>query len=555
MSVSKPLTVVERIKTASRGLRGTLSESLSDELTGAIREDDQTLIKFHGMYQQDDRDRREERTAKKLEWLYSFMIRLRLPGGYMTAEQWKALHHVAGEHTTGVIKITTRQTVQLHGILKSHLRPTIAAFNTVALDSIAACGDVNRNVTCSAHPSQSRVHAEVFAYADKISTMALPKTRAYYEIWLNDEPLQDKDVEEDPLYQDRYLPRKFKIGIAIPPDNDVDVMSNDIGLIAVVENDQLVGFNLAVGGGLGTTHGNAATYPRLATVIGFVSGEENVLKAVYEVITIQRDFGDRTDRKMSRLKYTLDRMGIDAFTKELERRTGFTLEKERPFHFSQRKDHFGWQQNHEGLWYYTAFVETGRVTDDQQMKLKTALYTIATSGKAAFRFTCNQNIVVADVAASDKAFVEEILQQHGVIAFTENAGAMRRSAIACVAFNTCPLALAEAQRYLPSLISKIEPLLVKHGLEKDDISIRMTGCPNGCGRPTMAEIGLIGTAYGKYNLHLGGDRLGMRLNRKVYADLDEASILATLDGLFAQYVQERQADESFGDYIHRRELA
>lgn len=555
MSEQKPLTVVERIKTASRGLRGTLSESLSDELTGAIREDDQTLIKFHGMYQQDDRDRREERTAKKLEWLYSFMIRLRLPGGYMTAEQWKALHHIAGEHATGVIKITTRQTVQLHGILKSHLRPTIAAFNTVALDSIAACGDVNRNVTCSAHPSQSRVHAEVFAYADKISTMALPKTRAYYEIWLNDEPLKEKAVEEDPLYQDRYLPRKFKIGIAIPPDNDVDVMSNDIGLIAVVENDQLLGFNLAIGGGLGTTHGNASTYPRLATVIGFISGEERVLKAVYEVITIQRDFGDRTDRKMSRLKYTLDRMGIDGFTKELELRIGFSLEKARPFSFAQRKDHFGWQQNHEGLWYYTAFVETGRVTDDQNMKLKTALYAIAESGKAAFRFTCNQNIVVADVRASDKDFVQDILQQYGVTAFTENAGAMRRSAIACVAFNTCPLALAEAQRYLPSLISKIEPLLVKHGMDKDDISIRMTGCPNGCGRPTMAEIGLIGTAYGKYNLHLGGDRLGLRLNQKYKSDLDEDAIIETLDEAFGVYVKEKTGNESFGDFMNRRGLA
>ncbi|TAH02252.1 MAG: NADPH-dependent assimilatory sulfite reductase hemoprotein subunit [Sphingobacteriales bacterium] len=555
MSIQKPLTVVERIKTASRGLRGTLSESLSDELTGAIREDDQTLIKFHGMYQQDDRDRREERTAKKLEWLYSFMIRLRLPGGYMTAEQWKALHHITGEHTTGVIKITTRQTVQLHGILKSYLRPTISAFDTVALDSIAACGDVNRNVTCSAHTSQSKVHAEVFAYADKISMMALPKTRAYYEIWLNDEALLEKAVEEDPLYQDRYLPRKFKIGIAIPPDNDVDVMSNDIGLIAIVENDHLLGFNIAVGGGLGTTHGNTSTYPRLATVIGFVSGEERILKAVYEVITIQRDYGDRTDRRMSRLKYTLDRMGIDVFKKELEHRIGFKLEKEKPFAFSQRKDHFGWQRNHEGLWYYTAFVETGRVTDDSKMKLKTALYEIAESGKAAFRFTCNQNIVVADVADADKAFVDEILQRYGVISFTESSGAMRRSAIACVAFNTCPLALAEAQRYLPSLIGKIEPLLAKHGLDKDDISIRMTGCPNGCGRPTMAEIGLIGTAYGKYNLHLGGDRLGLRLNQQYKSDLDEAAILEILDHALDAYVKERVDDESFGDYIYRRGLS
>lgn len=552
MSSPKPLTVVERIKTASQGLRGTLAESLNDELTGAIREDDQTLIKFHGMYQQDDRDRREERTAKKLEWLYSFMIRLRLPGGFMTAAQWKALHHVAGDHATGVIKITTRQTVQLHGILKSQLRPTIQAFHTATLDSIAACGDVNRNVTCSAHPSESALHAEVFAYADKISTMALPRTRAYYEIWLNEEPLAEKLAEEDPLYQDRYLPRKFKIGIAIPPDNDVDVMSNDIGLIAIEENGKLAGFNIAVGGGLGTTHGNEATYPRLATVIGFVAGEANVLKAVYEVITIQRDHGDRTDRKMSRLKYTLDRMGVDAFKAELERRTGFALQPARPFAFTQRRDHFGWKENHEGRWYYTAFVETGRVKDDTVATLKTALYEIAETGKANFRFTCNQNIIIADVQKGDKPLIEEILGKHQVISVTEAAGAMRRSAIACVAFNTCPLALAEAQRYLPALISKIEPLLGKYGLKEDDISIRMTGCPNGCGRPTMAEIGLIGTAYGRYNLHLGGDRLGLRLNRRYAKDLDEAGILAVLDGLFADYVRDRAEKETFGDYMNRR---
>lgn len=555
MSEQKKLTVIERIKTASRGLRGTLLESLNDELTGAIREDDQALIKFHGMYQQDDRDRREERAMKKLEWLYSFMIRLRLPGGYMTAEQWQALHHIAGEHSTGVIKITTRQTVQLHGILKSHIRPTLQAFNTVALDSIAACGDVNRNVTCSAHPSVSPVHAQVFAYADKISRLALPKTRSYYEIWLDEEPLADSGKEEDGLYQERYLPRKFKIGIAVPPDNDVDVFSNDLGLIAIVENGQLLGFNIAVGGGLGTTHGNDATYPRLATVIGFVAGEENILKAVYEVITIQRDYGNRTDRKLSRLKYTLDRMGVETFKAELEMRTGFSLEPERPFKFTQRHDHFGWQRNHEGLWYYTAFVETGRITDEGGVKMKSALLDIAEKQLAAFRFTCNQNIIIADVSEEHRITVEEILRAHGVLQQTTTAGAMRKSAIACVAFNTCPLALAEAQRYLPTLISKLEPVLEKHGLLKDEISIRMSGCPNGCGRPTMAEIGLIGTAYGKYNLHIGGDRLGMRLNSKFKNDLDEKALLTELDGMLGLYAQERYPGETFGDYANRRYLS
>ncbi len=322
-------TPVERIKKQSEGLRGTLKESLLDEHTGAIREDDQTLMKFHGMYMQDDRDRREERAGKRLERLYSFMIRLRLPGGFLTAEQWEALHHVTGEHTTGVIKITSRQTVQLHGILKNHIKPTITEFNAFHLDSIAACGDVNRNVTATAHPNASPVHEEVFGYADKISLLLLPKTRGYYEIWLDNEKLVEK-TEDDPLYQDRYLPRKFKIAIAIPPFNDVDIFTNDLGLIAIVEDGQLIGFNISVGGGLGTTHGNPDTYPRLGTVMGYVD-KENVEKVVYEMVTVQRDFGNRSDRKLSRLKYTIDRMGVEAFKQELESRIGFSLEPEKPY--------------------------------------------------------------------------------------------------------------------------------------------------------------------------------------------------------------------------------
>eukprot|EP01136_Pigoraptor_vietnamica_P028149 Opistho-1_new@7421 len=315
-------SAIEKIKEASDHLRGTLRESLQDEITGAIREDDQAVIKFHGMYQQDDRDRREERAAKKLERLYSFMIRLRLPGGFLTPEQWIAVHDVAGENSTGVIKITSRQTVQLHGIIKSKIKPTIQSFSEAKLDSIATCGDINRNVLCSSHPKESPLHAEVFAYADKISQLLMPKTKAYYEIWLDEEPLLDKKEEEDPLYQDRYLPRKFKIAIAIPPNNDVDVFANDIGLIAVIENEELKGFNIAIGGGLSSTHGNPETYPRLATLIGFADSEEKTLQAVYEIATIQRDHGNRSDRKLARLKYTVDRLGVDWFKQELERRTG-----------------------------------------------------------------------------------------------------------------------------------------------------------------------------------------------------------------------------------------
>jgi sulfite reductase (NADPH) hemoprotein beta-component len=274
MSTDQKLSGIEKIKTQSNGLRATLLESLQDEITGAIREDDQAVIKFHGMYQQDDRDRREERAEKKLDRLYSFMIRLRLPGGFLTAKQWEATHHIAGEYSTGVIKITSRQTIQLHGLVKSAIKPTIQAFNASNLDSIATCGDINRNVLCSSHPNESAIHAQVFAYADKISELLMPKTKAYYEIWLGDEKIVDKKDEEDPLYQDRYLPRKFKIAIAIPPNNDVDVYANDIGLIAVIENEQLKGFNIAIGGGLSTTHGNPETYARIGTVIGFTDTEE-----------------------------------------------------------------------------------------------------------------------------------------------------------------------------------------------------------------------------------------------------------------------------------------
>lgn len=550
MSKKNNLSAVEHIKTSSDGLRGTLKESLDEGLTGALYEDDQSLIKFHGLYQQDDRDRREERSAKKLEWLYSFMIRLRLPGGFLTPEQWIGLHHVAGEHSTGTIKITTRQTVQLHGILKSEIKPTIQSFNTLNLDSIAACGDVNRNVTCSAHPKESAVHEEVFHYADKISTMALPKTRAYYEIWLDEEKIADKN-EEDPLYQDRYLPRKFKVGIAIPPNNDIDVLTNDVGLIAIIDNGELKGFNIAAGGGLSSTHGNPNTYARLATVLGFVN-TENVLKAVYEVMTIQRDHGNRSDRKLARLKYTIDKFGVDAFRTELEKRCGFQLEEAKPYIFTDRKDHYGWKQNHEGKWYYSVFIENGRVLDDEKIALKTALLEIAKTGKANFRFTGNQNLILADIVEADKAIVEELLVKFGVIAHTDQAGALRKNAMACVAFNTCPLALAEAQRYLPSLIDKIEPLLKKHSLQNEEIILRMTGCPNGCGRSPAAEIGFVGTAYGQYNLHIGGDRVGERLNTKYKDSLNEEQILSALDELFAVYKAERTEGETFGDFSYRK---
>jgi sulfite reductase (NADPH) hemoprotein beta-component len=542
---------IERIKQKSDGLRGTLIEGLQDEITGAISEDDQALLKFHGMYQQDDRDRREERAEKKLERLYSFMIRLRLPGGFLKPEQWVAAHHIAGENATGVIKITTRQTLQLHGLIKSKIKPTIRAFSQVRLDSIATCGDVNRNVICAAHPMQSSIHAQIHGYALKISDLLMPKTGAYYEIWLDREKILEKKEEEDPLYQDRYLPRKFKIAIAIPPNNDVDVFANDIGLIAIIESNQLKGFNIAIGGGLSTTHGNTATYARLATEIGFLSGEENIMKAIYSIVTIQRDFGNRNDRKLARLKYTVDNHSLGWFKEEVERRMGLALEAAKPYSFTSRKDYYGWEKNEQGLWYYTIFVESGRILDDEKLKLKSALLEIAKTGLANFRFTGNQNLILSDINIKDKPIIESILTNYDVIRYMASLSSIRKNSMACVALNTCPLALAEGQRYLPELIGKIESILDKYNLTGEEIIIRMTGCPNGCGRPNLAEIGLVGTSYGHYNLHLGSDEAGTRLNKIYKQDLDETDILLEMDRLFAAFQKERTPHERFGDFAIR----
>lgn len=545
------LSSTERIKMASDNLRGTFAESLANEITGSINEDDIALVRFHGMYIQDDRDRRDERAEKKLERLYSFMIRLRLTGGVLSPEQYIALHNIAGENSTGILKITTRQTIQLHGVLKSKVKPTLKAFNEAGLTTIATCGDINRNVLCSSHPKQSPLHGEIFAYAKDIATMLLPKTNAYYEIWLDGEKLAEKELEKDELYQNRYMPRKFKVAIAIPPNNDIDVLANDLGLIAIVENGELKGFNIAIGGGMSATHGNPDHYPRLASVLGFVAGKEKTLKAVYEVLTIQRDYGNRSDRKVARLKYTVDRLGLDWWKQELERRCGFELQEAKPFHFESRRDYYGWEQNHEGLWYYTVFVENGRILDDENVSLKTALLEVAQTGKASFIFTCNQNLILGDITGENKATIQEILERFRIIEHTNNASVIRKNAMACVALNTCPLALAEGQRYMPALLSKIEPLLIKHDLIMDEIVIRMTGCPNGCARPFAAEIGFVGTELGKYNLLLGGDRIGQRLNKLYKESLEEEAILTELDYLFGRYAEERVNGETFGDFAYR----
>lgn len=551
MSDNEKLSANEGIKTRSRGLRGTLAEGLQNQLTGQLSADDQQLIKFHGSYQQDDRDRREEREAKKLEPAYSYMIRLRLPGGDITPEQWLGLQPLLEANTTGVMKITTRQTIQVHGVIKSKLKPTMQWFDKFGLDAIAACGDVNRNVMAGSHPATSLFHEEVHAFADKISGHLLPKTKGYAEVWLDGEKLAEGEkAEEDPLYKEHYLPRKFKIGLAIPPHNEIDVFTQDLGFIAIEENGKLAGFNVTAGGGLGATHGNAATYPRLGSMLGFVTPDQ-VLDVAWQVVAVQRDNGNRSDRKLSRLKYTIDRMGLEAFKAEVESRLGFVFQESRSFTFTERVDKYGWLQDHKGNWHYTFFVENGLVKDDPEYRVKSALIAIAASRKCGLRFTGNQNIMLLDIAEGDKAEIEVLLEEHGIIKTQAAFSPMRSGAIACVALPTCPLAMAEAQRYLPDLIGRIEPLLEKHGLKDDEISIRMTGCPNGCGRPYVAEIGLVGRSAGHYDLRLGGDRLGYRLNTTYKEGVNEEEILSTLDTLFGDYRKESTAGETFGDFCQR----
>ncbi|MCB1201000.1 MAG: NADPH-dependent assimilatory sulfite reductase hemoprotein subunit [Leptospiraceae bacterium] len=545
-------TIAEKAKRTSNGLRGTLADSLKDEHTGSLRDTDQLLVKFHGIYQQDDRDRRREREERKLDKLYSFMIRVRIPGGFIGPVHWEMAQNIAGKYSTGTIKITTRQTIQLHGILKSNLKPTIKSFNEVFLDSIAACGDVNRNVTTTANPASSPHHDEINNLAKEISKMLLPKTRAYYEVWLDSEKLVEK-TEEDPLYRDVYLPRKFKIGVALPPWNDVDIFTNDIGLIAIEENGKIIGYNVAAGGGLGTTHGNEKTYARLATVLGFVP-KESVLKVVYEIVTVQRDFGNRDDRKLSRLKYTIDNMGLEEFKKEVEKRSSISFQSIKPYSFKTRSDQYGWAQDAKGAWHFTLFVENGLVTDSEDRKLKTALYEVAKTRRAAFRFTCNQNVIFADIKTSDVPVIEEIIRKYKLQEINETASLVRKNSMACVALNTCPLALAEGQRYLPLLLDKVDAVVTKNNLNNEPITFRMTGCPNGCARPYNAEIGLIGTAYGKYNLHLGADCNGTRLNKKYRENLEESEILQELDSLFARFNREKNTGESFGDFCNRAGL-
>ena len=551
-SVFSPLSDVERIKTATRLLRGTLAESLEDAWTGALRADDTQLIKFHGSYQQDDRELRNERELQKLEPAYSFMIRTRTPGGVVSPGQWLALDAIARTHANGSLRLTTRQAFQIHGVIKRELKPTLQAINAALIDTLAACGDVNRNLLIASNFDASPIHAQVYAQAVALGEHLLPRTRAYYQLWLDEEQIAGTP-EDEPVYGPTYLPRKFKIGFAIPPSNDVDLYSQDLGFAAIVEDGVLTGYNVSAGGGLGTTHGDARTYARLGDTLGFIACGD-LVKVGEAVLTTQRDHGNRSDRKLSRLKYTIDRLGLQVFKAEVERRAGVLFAPARKLVWLQQGDRFGWHEGQDGRTSLTLRIQSGRIADRDGVTNLTGLREIARIHQGDFRITPNQNLMIAGITPTTRAAIAELVRTHG-LDLHEQLSPVRLNSLACVAFPTCPLAMAEAERYLPAFGAKVEELLEQHGLARADIGLRISGCPNGCSRPFLAEIGLVGKALGRYNLHLGGDRLGLRLNRLYRENIDESEILSTLSGLFAGYARERKDAEGFGDYTLRRVLS
>jgi sulfite reductase (NADPH) hemoprotein beta-component len=540
---------IEVIKGNSGYLRGTIKDSLDDPLTGGLRAEDQILIKFHGTYQQQDRDLDEERKRQKLEPLYSFLIRVRVPGGVATAPQWLAMDQLIEEYGDKTLKLTTRQAFQFHGVLKRNLKTTIQEINKSLLDTIAACGDVNRNVMCSANPFESAVHGEVAEDAKRISAHLTPQTNAYHEIWLDGELVEGGEKEEEPLYGKLYLPRKFKIAIAIPPRNDSDVLSNDLGFIAIVENGQLTGYNVTVGGGMAYSFGNELTYPRVADVVGYFT-KEKIVEVAEAVLIFQRDHGNRSERKNARLKYTIDRLGLDFFRSEIKRTKGILLEPAQKYDFDSMGDKYGWIQSGDGLWHYTLFVEGGKLIDRNGYLAKTALREIAKVHHGTLILTGNQNVVIAQVTAEQKPLIDKLLNKYKMID-GGRLSSLRQNSVACAALPYCGLAFAEAERYLPTLINRIDKVLEANGLLQTPISIRMTGCPNGCGRPFLAEIGLVGRGPGLYNLYLGAGFVGNRVNKLYKEMLSEDGIINALSPLLQDYAQNRANDEYFGDFVIR----
>jgi len=548
--LSQPLDKLgpdETLKANSDYLRGNIAHDLLDRITGGVTFESNKLMKFHGIYQQDDRDIRDERRRQKLEPALTFMVRVRLPGGVCMPEQWLKIDELARTHGGNTIRLTTRQTFQFHWVLKEEIKPTIQGLHDALLDTIAACGDDARGVMATADPLDSEVDREIAELAKKLSDHVIPRMRAYHEIWYGKERIASSE-EEEPLYGATYLPRKFKIAFVVPPSNDVDVYTQDLGFIAIVGAGDVEGFNVTIGGGMGRTDNEPRTYPRLANVIGFIP-KERLLETADAIISVQRDYGNRAERARARFKYTIDDKGLDFITAEIERRLGAPLEPARPFELTSNGDQLGWRETDRGLFNFGLFIQNGRVSDLPGRSIMEGLRAIAEIHKGQFRLTPNQNLIIAGIPAEEKPRIEALLEEHGLSDSAQSS--LRSNSIACVALPTCPLAMAEAERYLPDLLTKIEAILAANGLLKDPITIRMSGCPNGCSRPYVAEVALTGRAPGKYNLYLGGGFHGERLNRLFAENIAEDRILAILSEQLSAYARNRSPGERFGDFFNR----
>jgi sulfite reductase (NADPH) hemoprotein beta-component len=551
-AAAKPLHKNESLKAESNFLRGHILRDLADRTTGGITEESSQLTKFHGIYAQDDRDLRNQRRKEGKEKAFIFMTRIRVPGGVCTPAQWIVLDKLSDTHANGTLKITTRQAFQFHGILKENLWQTVNQINGALLDTLAACGDVNRNVMCNPNPEQSSLHAETLRVTRALSAHLSPRTRAYHEIWLGDELVAGGHPpdDEEPIYGKAYLPRKFKIVIAIPPSNDVDIYGNDLGFIAIADgNGKLAGFNVTVGGGLGMSHNQAETFPRIADLLGFCTVEQAV-DVAEKVVLVQRDYGDRVDRKHARLKYTIEDRGIVWFREEVERRLGYRLGAPRRFEFTHTGDRYGWVEGENGTSHFTLFLQSGRVKDTPEYKLKTALREIALAHTGDFRLTANQNLMIAGITPANRPRIEALLRKHKLDT-ANNASGLKLNAMSCVALPTCGLALAESERYLPDLVGMLETELEAAGLRDDEITLRITGCPNGCGRPYLAEIGFVGKSPGKYNVYLGAAFNGSRLNILYKANVPTTEIVPLLGPIIRRYATERNPREHFGDFVIR----
>ena len=543
-------SATEVLKAQSPTLAGTIAQTLADPQADHFADDDAHFLKSHGVYQQDDRDLRK--TGKK----YIMMVRCRIPGGVLSAAQYLACDDLSTRYANNTLRVTSRQGFQFHGVVKGGLRALVKAINDALLSTLAACGDNNRNVMAPATPAMSKLGVQVQQHTLQAAQAVLPSTRAYHSIWIEGVPLDleapaNKDFV-DPLYGTTYLPRKFKIGFAIPPLNDTDIFTNCCGFIAISDaSGKLSGYNLTAGGGMGRSHGNTATFPRLADVIGFLPPEK-VVDVARAVLTIHRDFSDRTDRKHARLKYVLEDRGAKWFREELERRVNFPLVQPMPFKFERQGDAFGWHQQTDGRLFLGLFIETGRIKDQDGWRMKTALREVVARYQPEVHLTPGNNVILANLPAGQQEEITRVFAEHGVPTELERQGSsLRRASMACVSLPTCGLGLAESERYLPSLITRLEALLAEVGLAGQEITIRMTGCPNGCARPYMAEIGLVGKAPGRYQVWLGGNEASTRLNR-LYRDMvKDPDIVTELRPLFARYAQEQLAGERFGDWVAR----